>query len=182
MQRLLSVLCLAFVAGAASAAEPAATSFSLTCEVQGKTTTGASGDIRGDGVTEHPTRISSSRTTTRFQVSTEPKAVVLEARTGSSTDSDGVTTPYDPEGPRYIEDVRVLTPTMLVFCDDKENRCRPTDKTTDSGSRVHLENSPIMVNLADGNIGYNHGASVTGGNGSMLYSRTEYTGTCRKGG
>jgi hypothetical protein len=44
-----------------------------------------------------------------------------------------------------------------------------------------METSPVMVNLEDGSIGYSSGASITGGNGSQLYSRTEFKGTCTKG-
>jgi hypothetical protein len=184
MHRMLRYACLAAAVSAmaaAQAAEPAATSYTLTCTVRGATTTGASGDIRGDGVTTHPTRTSSSQSVTRIQVSTQPKAVVTQLQSGSSTDSDGVTEQFRPEGPRYIEDVRVLTPTMLVFCDDA-NGCRPQDKSGSNGSRSRVETSPVTVNLADGSIGYRSGASITGGNGSMLYSRTEYIGTCTKGG
>jgi hypothetical protein len=184
MHQMLRFLCLAATiatVAAAQAAEPGATSYSLTCNIRGATTTGASGDIRGDGVTTHPTRTSSSQSVTKIEVSTQPKAVVMQLQSGSSTDSDGVTQPYQPEGPRYIEDVRVLTPTMLVFCDDA-NGCRPQDKSGSNGSRSRVETSPVTVNLADGSIGYRSGASITGGNGSMLYSRTEYIGTCSKGG
>jgi hypothetical protein len=183
MHRIFSFACLAAAAAtvaAAHAAEPAATSYTLTCNIRGATTTGASGDIRGDGVTVHPTRSSSSQSVTRVQVSTQPKAVVVQLQSGSSTNSDGVTEPYQPEGSRYIEDVRVLTPTMLVFCDDA-NGCRPQDKTGSTGSRSHVETTPVTVNLGDGSLGYRSGASITGGNGSMLYSRTEYIGTCTKG-
>jgi len=174
------VLCLA-ASTQAFAAGPAAKSYTLTCTVRGTTTTGASGDIRGDGVTVHPTRTSHSETVATYQVSTEPKAVVLQSRTGTTTNDNG-TQPLQPEGPRYIDDVRVLTPTMLVFCDDSSTRCRAQDKTSGNGSRSHVETSPVMVNLADGSIGYSSGASVTGGNGSMLYSRTEFSGTCTKDG
>jgi len=173
------VLCLA-ASTPALAAGPAATSYTLTCTVRGTTTTGASGDIRGDGVTVHPTRTSHSDTVATYQVSTEPKAVVLQSRTGTATNDNG-TSPLAPEGPRYIDDVRVLTATMLVFCDDSETRCRPQDKSNSSGGRNRVETSPVMVNLGDGSIGYSSGASVTGGNGSMLYSRTEFKGTCTKG-
>ena len=184
MHRILRFLCLATAAStlAAHAAEPAATSYTLTCNIRGATTTGASGDIRGDGVTTHPTRTSSSQSVTRIQVSTQPKAVVTQLQSGSSTNSDGVTEPYQPEGPRYIEDVRVLTPTMLVYCDDDTNHCRPVDKGNSTGGRTRIETSPVTVNLDDGSLGYRSGASMTGGNGSMLYSRTEYIGTCTKGG
>ena len=173
------VLCVA--AGTqAFAAGPAAKSYTLTCTVQGTTTTGASGDIRGDGVTSHPVRTSSSQTQATYQVSTEPKAVVLQSRTGTTTNDNG-TQPLQSEGPRYIDDVRVLTPTMLVFCDDSTTRCRAQDKSNSNGSRTHVETSPVMINLTDGSIGYSSGASVTGGNGSMLYSRSQYSGTCTKG-
>ena len=185
MHRMLRFACLAAAVSAmaaAQAAEPAATSYTLTCNIRGATTTGASGDIRGDGVTTHPTRTSSSQSVTRIQVSTQPKAVVTHLQSGSSTDSDGVTEQFRPEGPRYVEDVRVLTPTMLVCCDDDTNHCRPVDKGNSSGGRNHVEASPVMVNLEDGSIGYRSGVSVTGGNGSLLYSRTEYSGTCTKGG
>ena len=163
-----------FAAGAAPA------SYTLTCTVRGTTTTGASGDIRGDGVTVHPTRTSHMDTVATYQVSVEPKAVVLQSRTGTRTNDNG-TSPLDPEGPRYIDDVRVLTPTMLVFCDDSATRCRGQDKPGASGTRSHLETSPVMINLEDRSIGYSSGASITGGNGSLLFSRTEFKGTCTKG-
>ncbi|HWI24740.1 MAG TPA: hypothetical protein VNS59_07425 [Lysobacter sp.] len=184
MHRILRFLCLTAAAStmaAAYAAEPAAASYTLTCNIRGATTTGASGDIRGDGVTTHPTRTSSSQSVSKIEVSTQPKAVVMQLQSGSSTDSDGVTQPYQAEGPRYIEDVRVLTPTMLVFCDDATNGCRPQDKSNSTGGRTRVETSPVTVNLGDGSLGYRSAASITGGNGSMLYSRTEYIGTCTKG-
>ena len=162
------------------AASPPPSSYTLTCTVRGTTTTGASGDIRGDGVTVHPTRTSHMDTVATYQVSVEPKAVVLQSRTGTRTNDNG-TSPLDPEGPRYIDDVRVLTPTMLVFCDDSATRCRAQDKPAASGTRSRMETSPVMVNLEDGSIGYSSGASITGGNGSQLYSRTEFKGTCTKG-
>ena len=62
-----------------SFAASAAKSYTLTCTVRGTTTTGASGDIRGDGVTVHPTPTSHSESVATYRVSTEPKAVVQSA-------------------------------------------------------------------------------------------------------
>jgi hypothetical protein len=78
----------------------------------------------------------------------------------------------------YVEDVRQMTDSQIVFCMDTFYHCRQFDDTGGSGGRRFGKFNAHVVNLEQGTIGYSHSFEIHGG-GQVAHETGRSNGTCR---
>jgi hypothetical protein len=111
----------------------------------------------------------------RYTIDTEAKTVIQHFGQNQATKKW-------EENPKFITDVRSVSPKMVVFCDNDQTKCVTDARTGNEPAYItKITATPVMINLEDNKVTFSVHASRTHlESGDWLTVDTSNSGTCTR--
>jgi hypothetical protein len=111
----------------------------------------------------------------RYTIDTEAKTVIQHFGQNQATRKW-------EENPKFITDVRSVSPKMVVFCDNDQTRCATDAQTGNEPAYItKITATPVIINLEDNRVTFSVHASRTHlQSGDWLTVDTSNSGTCTR--
>ena len=111
----------------------------------------------------------------RYTIDTEAKTVIQHYGQNQATKNW-------EEVPKFISDVRSVSASMVVFCDNDQTKCITDAETGNEPAYItKITATPVIINLDSGKVTFSVHASRTHlSSGDWLTVDTSNTGTCTR--